>query len=226
MTTPLRAAVFDLDGLLVDSEPIQIASWNAFLARHGQVLDEALLGRLFGLRIWDTARLLIDLFALPLTVDEVIKERDAIFFAALRDNVRSMPGARELVRRLRERGLRWGLATSGHRAYADVALEGIGLADAFDVEVTGGEVAHGKPAPDIYLSTARQLGVPPAACVAFEDAPHGVASAKDAGMLCLAVPNAMTASLGGFERADSVLNSLDDAICWLDARDLLPVAQA
>lgn len=211
----VRAVVFDLDGLLVDSEPLQIAAWDAFLARYGQRLDAAFLGELFGLRVWDSARVIGERFALPLTVDEIVAQRDDLFLASLADNLEPMPGARELIDALRHRGVPMALATSGHRRYVDAVLDQLGWADSFAVEVTGDMVTHGKPAPDIYLAAAEGLELSPASCLALEDAPHGVASAKAAGMICLAIPNAMTAALPGFDLADAVLDSLDDVLGWL-----------
>lgn len=212
----VRAVVFDLDGLLVDSEPVQIAAWEAFLAELGHTLDDALLAEMFGLRLMDSARLVRDRLGLPLTVEEVMARRDAHFFAALPGRLHPMPGARELVAALQTRGVPLALATSGHRRYVDVALAALELEGAFAFEVTGEQVAAGKPAPDIYLAAAAGLRLPPAACVALEDAPNGVAAAKEAGMRCLAVPNAMTADLPGLDRADAILTSLDAVLPWLD----------
>ncbi len=212
----LRAVVFDLDGLLVDSEPVQIEAWEIFLQRHGRVLDPALLQRMYGLRVWDSARLLIDELDLGMTVDQVVSERDGLFFELLPGRLEAMPGAREIVTALKQRGFRQALATSGHRKYVDVALAELGLSGAFEIEVTGDMVEHGKPAPDIYLVAAMKLKIDPQTCVALEDAPNGIASAKNAGMVCLAVPNQNTTDSPGFERADAVLNSLFDALPWLD----------
>lgn len=212
----MRAVVFDLDGLLVDSEPVQIAAWELFLARYERTLDPSLLQRMFGLRIWDSARLLIHELDLPLVMDQVVTERDALFFDLLPGRLREMPDAAATVRALAARELPLALATSGHRRYVDVALEALGLEGAFGVEVTGDMVEHGKPAPDIYLAAAHELGIEPEHCLALEDAPLGIASAKTAGLICLAIPNEMTRELDGFERADAVLERLADVIPWLD----------
>jgi HAD superfamily hydrolase (TIGR01509 family) len=212
----IRAVVFDLDGLLVDSEPVQIAAWEQFLARYDRTLDPALLQRMFGLRIWDSARLLIDAMNLPLTVDDVVSERDAIFFSLLPGQLREMPGASDVVRALAGRGLPLGLATSGHRRYVDIALRALELEGAFRVEVTGDMVEQGKPAPDIYLAAANELGVAPVHCLALEDAPLGIASARAAGMTCIAIPNEMTRGLDGLGNANAVLDRLADVISWLD----------
>ena len=217
----IRAVIFDLDGLLVDSEPAQIAAWERYLARYGHALDPVLLRDMFGLRVRDSARLIQAHYGLPGSVDDVLAGRDAIFFELLRGNVRPMPGALALIERLRQTDLRLGLATSGHRRYVDTVLAELGLTGAFAAEVTGDDVERGKPAPDIYLAAARALGVDPAACVALEDAPKGIASAKAAGMRCLAVPNEHTASLPGLDEADAVLGSLEEVPDWIarQARD-------
>lgn len=214
----IRAVVFDLDGLLVDSEPVQISAWERFLVKYERTLDPSLLQRMFGLRIWDSARLLVDELNLPLTVDEVVAERDALFFDLLPGRLREMPDAAATVRALAARGLPLALATSGHRRYVDVALQALKLEGAFGVEVTGDMVEQGKPAPDIYLAAADELGIEPEHCLALEDAPLGIASARAAGMICLAIPNEMTRELDGLERADAVLERLADVIPWIDGR--------
>lgn len=211
----IDAVIFDLDGLLVDSEPLQIAAWEQFLATHGRSLSVGLLSDMFGLRVWDAAALLIERLNLPLTVDEVVNQRDRLFLDAIPGNLHPMPGAQGLIRTLRERGPPIGLATSGHRQYVDVVLSELDLSGVFRVEVTGEQVERGKPAPDIYLAAATGLGVLPGRCLALEDAPHGIASARAAGMQCLAVPNEMTAGLPGFDLANGVLKSLDDVLAWL-----------
>ncbi len=210
------AVVFDMDGLLVDSEPVQIEAWETFLARKQRNLTPELLHRMYGLRVWDSARLLIEELDLNMTVDEVVDERDAMFFDLLPGRLQPMPGSRETVKALAKRNYRLALATSGHRRYADVVLSQLELAGSFEAEVTGDLVVHGKPAPDIYRAAADALKLHPSVCVALEDAPNGIASAKAAGMTCLAIPNDMTGAGAGFDAADSILSSLFDVIPWLE----------
>ncbi len=217
----VHAVVFDLDGLLVDSEPVQIDAWRDFLATYDKTLDQALLGRLYGLRVWDTARVLIDELGLQSTVDQVVEQRDARFFEMLPGRLAAMPGATELVAALSDLGVRLALATSGHRRYVDVVLDALGLRGRFEVEVTGDMVERGKPAPDIYLEAANRLTLASDCCVALEDAPHGISSAKAAGMSCLAIPNHMTVNIEGFDRADAVLKSLNDVMPWLESHATL-----
>jgi HAD superfamily hydrolase (TIGR01509 family) len=212
----IHAVVFDLDGLLVDSESLQIAAWHAFLASYGARLDDGLVQEMFGLRLSDSARLVTERLALPLTTAEVIAQRDAIFLDSLSGRLRPMPGARELVAELTRRGIPLALATSGHRRYVERALAEIGLTDSFSVKVTAEDVERGKPAPDCYRLVANRLGLPPATCLALEDAPLGVHAARAAGLRCLAVPNEHTRSLPGLAQADAVLPSLHEVLPWLE----------
>lgn len=214
----ITAVVFDFDGLLADSEPLQIQAWQEFLARYGHRLEQSLLDDMFGLRVRDSSRLVQDRLGLPLSPGEVMAGRDAIFLDLVATKLPLMPGARELVDYLRaETSLRLALATSGHDRYINAALPVTGLEEAFEVIVTGDDVERGKPDPEIYLAAARKLDVSPGQCLALEDAPHGVRSAKAAGMTCIAVPNEMTRAIPGLDEADLVLESLAQVIGWIDA---------
>jgi len=119
----------------------------------------------------------------------------------------AMPGAKELVAALRERGVPVGLASNSPRAFVDLALEAAGMQDAFDVTVAGDEVSRHKPAPDGYLAAARALGADPAHCIALEDSNTGVAAAKAAGMFVIGVPSFPGVVLAD---ADLVAGSLHD----------------
>jgi HAD superfamily hydrolase (TIGR01509 family) len=221
--TELAAVVFDFDGLLADSEPLQIRAWQAFLARHGARLEDSLIDEMFGLRVRDSARVVQQRLNLDLTPEEVMHGRDEIFLDMVATELPLMSGARELVDYLRsESSLRLALATSGHRRYISAALDVTALSDAFEHVVTGDDVVNGKPHPEIYLSAAEKLGVSPERCLALEDAPHGVRSAKAAGMYCIAVPNEMTRSIPGLDEADDVMADLHEVRAWIETS----VAQA
>ncbi len=210
------AFVFDLDGVLVDSESLQLAAWQRYVQTFGKSLPADLLPRLFGRRLVDAARVIVEELHLPVSPEDAARRRDELFLSSLPGNVRPMAGARELVAALQERQRTLGLATSGHRRYVDLVLRELGLAGAFAAVVTGDDVRRGKPAPDCYRLVCARLGYPPERCVAIEDAPLGVAAAKAAGLRCLAVPNAHTAHLDGFQQADAVLPGLDAVLPWLE----------
>jgi HAD superfamily hydrolase (TIGR01509 family) len=203
----IRAVVFDMDGLMIDSEPLQKEAWQVTLRRFGYEMDEALFARLVGLRIRDDAVLLREHFRLPVMAEALARQRNDWFLASLPGRVKAMPGLHELIGEIAARGLRCALATSGERRYVEAVKIELNLDGVFDAIVVAEDVARGKPAPDVYLLAAECLGLPPAQCLVLEDAPNGVQAAKAAGMQCVAVPNDMTRSLD-LSAADAILPSL------------------
>ena len=213
----LSAVVFDFDGLVADSEPLQIRAWQEFLARYDARLEDSLIDEMFGLRVKDSARVVQQRLDLPLTPEEVMHGRDEIFLELVATELPLMTGAIELITWLQiDTPYRIALATSGHRRYIDAALRVTGLGSSFEVIVTGDDVENGKPHPEIYQSAADGLGIAPEYCLALEDAPHGVRSAKAAGMACLAVPNEMTESIPGLDEADAIVKDLHEARVWIE----------
>ena len=190
----VQAIIFDLDGLMVDSESLAKQAWRKVLDRYGHELDNDTIDALFGLRLADSSRLVKLKFGLPLSAEQVAAEKNHLFMAMLAGNLHPMPGLYELLKAVDERNLTRAVATSSNRDYASVALETIGV-DGFSAVITADLVQEGKPAPDIYLAAAKALALPPSACLALEDSPNGVRAAQAAGMRCVAVPNAMTAAM-------------------------------
>jgi HAD superfamily hydrolase (TIGR01509 family) len=207
--TMIKAILFDLDGLMVDSEPHSLASWEAVLEERGVTLDQLTIDSILGLRIDATARTLIDKYHLPDTVQELADAKTDYQIAHLEGNVKPMPGLIELLDEIERRGLKKAVASSGIHRYVEAVLRANGLLDRFSVIITGDQVAHGKPAPDVFLAAARALNVEPRHCLVLEDAPAGVQAAKAAGMMCLAVPDHSVAQLD-LSQADRVVTSLHD----------------
>lgn len=207
---------------MADSEPLAEWAWNEVLARYGRRLDDALMQEILGLRVVDSARLLCRRFELPLSPEEATAARDRVFLEAVPTQLCARPGLGPLLDAVDERGLKLGVATSGHRRYVTLALRTLGVEDRFQAVATGDEVTRGKPAPDVFLLAAERLGVPPAGCLVLEDAPLGVAAARAAGMVCVAVPNPRIAA-ARFGQADRVLPSLEAVQAELD--ELLRLAR-
>ena len=205
----IRAILFDLDGLMFDSEPHSLASWEAVLQERGVTLDQLTIDSILGLRIDATARTLIDKYHLPDTVQELGDAKTEYQIAHLDGNVPPMSGLFELLDEIDRRGLPKAIASSGIRRYVEAVLRANGLLDRFSVIITGDQVAHGKPAPDVFLAAARALNVEPQYCLVLEDAPAGVQAAKAAGMVCIAVPDHSVAQLD-LSLADRVVVSLHD----------------
>jgi HAD superfamily hydrolase (TIGR01509 family) len=207
-TLTVEAVIFDLDGLLVDSEPLAAEAWRRAVAGYGATISDAELSAMLGKRIVDDAEALITAHHLPATVESLVSTRDVTLRALLRDSLRAMPGAIELARRLSERSIPLALATSGQRWYAEECLAAVGLSDLIPIRITGDDVTQGKPDPEVYLAVAARLGLAPRVCLALEDAPLGVAAAIAAGVRVIAVPNEQTRQLPfppGAIRADSLL---------------------
>ncbi len=211
----IKAILFDLDGLMFDSEPHSLASWEAVLKERGVTLDQLTVDSILGLRIDATARTLIDKYRLPDTVQGLSDAKTEYQIAHLAGHVPPMPGLFELLGEIDRRGLQKAIASSGIRRYVEAVLRVNGLLDRFGVIITGDQVAHGKPAPDVFLAAARALSVEPQDCLVLEDAPAGVQAAKAAGMRCIAVPDHGVAQLD-LSQADRVVASLSDV------RALLP----
>jgi len=204
-----RHVVFDLDGVIVDSEPIHEQATDEYLASLGIPDDEALRQDMMGRRVRELTDVLAKRLGRP--PEEVSAEREAIFWRLLeRDGPRPMPGLDAAIARLSRAGLELAVATSGTRAYVGFVLERLGVRAAFKAVVSGDDVTLGKPDPETYLLTAALLGADPADCVALEDTFHGVTAARSAGMHAVAVPNALTAGMD-FSAADAVVADLEAA---------------
>jgi sugar-phosphatase len=208
-TAPFRAVVFDLDGTLVDSEPRSRAAWRRVFEAHGTPPDEALIRSFVGRRGRDVLALLAD--RLPGLDPDALMAEAAAQANAPGPPTEPMPGAVELVREIHHHGLPLGLVTSAGRRYAERMLTQLGLRDLFGVIVAAEDVEVGKPDPEGYARACQVLGVTAAACVAFEDAPAGIAAVKAAGMYCVAV--ATTHEPGDLSAADRVVSGLS-AVTW------------
>jgi HAD superfamily hydrolase (TIGR01509 family) len=226
MPRPIEAVVFDMDGVLLDSEPIWRAVEIEVFGRLGVHLEERDLLRTMGVRIADVVRLWHerepwDGPSIEEVADEIV-ERVA---SAIEREATLNDGAEEAIDRLRTLGLRLALASSSPMRLIDAVLRMGRLADRFDVVLTGEDEPHGKPSPDVYLSAARALGVPPERCLSIEDSINGVRAAKAAGMVTIAVPPPETRNgdVGGADLILGSLTELDDRI-W-DATGTAPVTR-
>ena len=189
---PVTHVVFDLDGVLLDTEPLYTAATCRIVGRFGRCFDWSLKSVMMGRLALESARIVVERLDLPLTAEAFHAERTAIL-AELLPEAAAMPGAPELVAALATRRVPMGLATSSPRSLVEPTLvRHRGWLASLEVIVTGDDprVVRGKPAPDIYLVAVRDLGAAPAACVAIEDAPVGVEAARAAGMQVIAVPDA------------------------------------
>jgi len=184
----VEAVVFDLDGVIVDSEHVWDEVREELANERGGRWHERAQADLMGMSAPEWSRYVHEELGVPDSPEEISAEIVRRMTAAYREHLPLIPGAREAVERL---AARWplGLASSSNREVIDLVLELSGLAQFFRVTVSSEEVSRGKPAPDVYLEAARELGVPPERCAAVEDSRNGIRSAKAAGMRVIAIPN-------------------------------------
>jgi mannitol-1-/sugar-/sorbitol-6-/2-deoxyglucose-6-phosphatase len=207
----LEAAIFDMDGVLVDSEPIWQDVETELLGRLGVPLTKELCRQTMGFRVNEAVAFWYERH--PWTgpsVDEVADQLVEGVIAAIGARGEPMAGVEDAIAFLRGRGLRLAIASSSYYRVIDAVLERCGLADAFEVVHSAQDEPVGKPDPAVYLTAAAKLGVAPSACVALEDSPNGVVSATRAGMTCIAIPEPGTEDDPRFGDAAVVLSSLAD----------------
>ena len=210
------AIVFDMDGVLLDSEPLHFAALNRALGRDGLRVNRDEYERFIGTTTEAMLESLIERYRLQRAHAEYLAEYDAAVLDQLDQARPPNDGVVPLMQRARELGMRVGLASSSRRVWIDATLRSLSLSDAFDAIVSGDEVTRGKPDPQIYLLAAQRLSVASERCLAIEDAPNGVAAARAAGMAVIGVRTPFTAHL----HLDGVLQTVD-SLTELDPRAIL-----
>ena len=204
----IQALIFDFDGLLVDTETPAFESWRALYAEYGHELTldlwQGALGTSHG---FDPAAHLAQLVAQPIDRAALLARRLAVKHA-LSATQPLLPGVREMLRQAGELGLPCAVASSSSREWVLGWLRQHGIEDQFACIRTADDVQLTKPAPDLFLSAASCLGVPPERCLVFEDSANGILAARAAGMPCVVVPGAITRRLT-LPSADLVIESLD-----------------
>lgn len=185
----IEAVVFDLDGVLLDTEHVWDEVREGLARERGGRYDERAQQAMMGMSSGEWSRYMHDELGLPEPPEEINAEVVRRLLARYRERLPLIPGAVEAVERLAER---WPLAvaSSSNRELIEEFLGGSGLRTRFRTWVSSEEVGRGKPAPDVFLEAARRLGVPPQRCTAIEDSANGLRAAKAAAMRVVAVPNA------------------------------------
>lgn len=205
----IDAVVFDLDGLLIQSEEIWDAVRERYVRGRGGRYDDEVQRAMMGMSAPEWSRFLHEEAGVPEEPEQINRDIVALMLEAYRRDLPLLPGAVEAVRRAAG-GYRLALASSSNRELFEEVLRLAGLEDCFAVTVSSEEVARGKPAPDVYLAAAERLGVEPERCAAVEDSQAGIRSAKAAGMRVIAIPNpSYPPDDEALALADVTLDSLD-----------------
>jgi len=206
---PFWAVIFDMDGVIADSEPTYLEAINLVLAPMGHRMSERQYDDVIGSSVHFTWRTILDTFGIDGDVEDYVRRYNRSLVDLLRRPLPPLPGVRELLSELRRLRLPAALATSSWKSWAEALLQATGLDGAFDALVWREMVEHPKPAPDLFLRAAELVKVEPARCIVLEDTAPGLEAAKAAGMLAVQVRSASTA-LPPQPHADLVLDSLRD----------------
>ena len=206
----IEAVVFDLDGVLIQSEEVWDAVRERYVRERGGRYDEQIQRAMMGMSAPEWARFLHEEAGVPDDPDEIDSAVVRRMLEAYRRQLPLLPGAVAAVHRAAA-AFPLGLASSSNREVFEEVLELAGLTDCFRATVSSEEVEHGKPAPDVYLEAARRLDVAPKRCTAVEDSHAGIRSAKAAAMRVVAIPNeAYPPDKETLALADAVIRSLDE----------------
>ncbi len=211
MIPEITHVIYDNDGLLLDTEPFYTKAHEIIAARYGKVFDWSVKSRMIGLRAQDSARVLLDALQLPLSVAEYLQDRKHLL-EEMFPQAEPMPGAVRLTMHLHRIGVPQAVASSSERHYFNLKItQHKEWYKIFQCIVIGDdpEIQHGKPAPDIFLVSAKRLNASPARCLVFEDSPAGVEAARAAGMYVVAVPDPHMDD-AAYRNAHQIIRDLND----------------
>lgn len=205
----IRAVIFDMDGLMIDSERVYWLAGREVAQRYGKTVLDATLGRMMGRSPVDSMRVFALETAIAVAPEKLLEERDARVADIFRAGVTPMPALHATLDRLHPK-YSLAIATSARRYFVDIIDTTIDFTRYFSAIQTSEGVVEGKPHPEIYLKAMAQLGVPPALCVVLEDSSNGARAGKASGAYTIAVPNEYTRDQD-FSFVDHVAANLTDA---------------
>jgi HAD superfamily hydrolase (TIGR01509 family) len=192
----IQAVIFDLDGLMIDSEPLSMQAWKELLADFGVELEYEVFKQTIGLDSHASSVLLKAKYGLKEGVNYLVERSESMRLRIIEKEATPADGLEDLLKLLLGKGIKLGVASNSPSDYVHAALGAIRVRHFFDCVLSVDDVKRGKPAPDLYLAVAEGLSVDPEKCMAIEDSPSGMRSALAAGMRCVVVPSS------DFEAAD------------------------
>lgn len=208
----IDAIVYDVDGTLINSEPLHVEAWKQALVKHGHTISELpaeFLDTMAGKKPIVIAEGMVVELSINTSAEQFLNEKAAIFFSMTQKSLEPMPGAIESVGRLSEAGFRLAIGTSLDREFLDIVLNKFNISNKFEVIVTGNEITKGKPDPETYFKVFEKLNLEPFSCLVLEDARSGVEAAKASGAFCIGIEN-INAEPQDLSSADLVVDSLSE----------------
>jgi len=217
----IRGAIFDMDGLLIDTEKLYLRYWKQAAADFGYDMRDEHVYAIRSLARKYSIPKLKSFFGEDFPTEEVRRRRTELINAHVEANgIELKKGLFHLLDYLREKGIRLAVATATPRERTLLYLNKIGAADRFDAVICGDMVVSGKPDPEIYLTAARELGIPAEECAAFEDSPNGLKAARAAGCRVVMIPDMTQPQPEDAPFYDAVYPSLDEAIAFFERSEL------
>ena len=204
----MKGAIFDMDGLLFDTESIYQETWNELAAEHGVILGTDFISDICGTSGIYMCKVIEKHYRVAdgnLIMEECMKR----VRQKLKEHVPKKPGAERIVKTLHDNKIRLAVASSSYPEQIESNLVLAGMRDYFDVVVSGKEVEHSKPAPDIFLLAAKRIGCAPETCYVFEDSENGIRAGKAAGCTAIMIPDMLPPSEEIKKVADGIYKSLD-----------------
>lgn len=210
--------IFDMDGVIIDSEPLHHKAERKLLARYGITITTEELHSFAGKDAFQLLNGFIKRYRLRTDFESFYRQHKENIEETFRTSHIPKTDAVELIRSLYDKGIPLALASSSHRQLIKLVLERLDLEDFFQVIMAGDEIKRGKPHPDIYIEAARRLGKAPEFCIAIEDSKNGVQSAKDAGCFCIGYVNPNSGNQD-LSRADKIIHdfhsiTIDELLRW------------
>lgn len=210
----IKAIIFDMDGLMVDSEPSHIKAYNTILERYEHHLSLKENKQYLGISDKDALADMREKWNIPISLAEFSKQKQSAYIKLVSQKIIPQKGVIEFVEKTFQKNYVLAVASGSHLDEIEAVLDGLKLRKYFTTLVSGDDVKYGKPAPDIYLRTASLLDVEPDHCLVLEDAAVGAQAAKKAGMVCYVIPSRETES-ENFNQADQVFTDITQVYPYL-----------
>ena len=204
----IKALIFDMDGVLIDSEPLHLLAYQECLKNFGVTFSEAENRPFLGRKDVELAEHLISQHGLPLDALQLVDKKEECLARLFFTKLEPMPGVVKLLQKAQSISLPCAVASSATLPTIKQVTQTLDIARYFQTLTSGDEVPHGKPAPDVYLLAAERIGVLPINCLVIEDSFNGVLAAKAAGMKCIAIP-CPTTRHQDHSKADTILGTLE-----------------
>jgi len=205
----LKALIFDMDGLMIDSESLYFETEREIAKKFDKIVDERVLWRMMGRKPIESMRIFVSELKLPLSADKALEMRTEIMREKMIKNLRSMPGLKHILNSFYGK-LKLAVSTGAQREFLEIAIDKLGIRNMFDVLQASDEIVNGKPDPEIFLVTCRKLGLSPEICCVLEDSENGVIAGKRAGCYVIAVPSRYSQGQS-FSLADFIASDLYQA---------------